>query len=553
MMEESSNSGVWRPSVSWVCAVFVVSITFLFYLHFVLAFGVNVPFWDDWQLLDQARQVYLGQMHWWMLLVNKHNEHLIGTDFLLSAWQLSLTDFNYRLQLVTGVLIQGVAFAVMASLVWRTIPQNRRPLWLSVAALIWFSWCQYKNLLWAFQTAWFLVTILLAITLFSLGRASRTDATKDEEGTWFTVALVAALLATFTSSQGSIVWFAAAVYLAGERSYNIREVLKTSLFRKWLVSSVVACFLASYVWFKLGGGVAGGGGKFTLRTCIYIFFAAHGDFWGNLGVHNLAVMGVVMLSFVCLALLKVAFSKERSVYAVPVSLIAFGTCFVVLMALGRAKFGMGSAWDSHYMAYPILNYFGVLTILIRQNDGMPKFYRSRWVPFVYMALVVFALFSSSYDALLNGISWRSEQGMGAATLLNYKDEPDFVLGRVLFGDPGFVRRNAQFLEAYHLGAFADPEAIPESVKRYAHMAKSLEDMMAHHPAQQDAIRRAWQVYQMGGDLRQAFNPLSDDFAHNLIAWCAGASVDTASPHYLSEYLRPYAASYAAIMSDKGTH
>jgi hypothetical protein len=73
----------------------------------------------------------------------------------------------------------------------------------------------------------------------------------------------------------------------------------------------------------------------------------------------------------------------------------------------------------------------------------------------------------------------------------------------------------------------------------------MQTMIIRHPEQQEAIRRAWNVYQIGNDLRNAFNPLSDQFAHDLLDWCATAA-EPASSHYLKRYLTPFAADYAAI-------
>lgn len=535
-----------RLSTRWPCAFVIVGITFLFYLHFVLTFGVNVPFWDDWQLLDKARQIYLGQMDWWKLIVSKHNEHLIGTAFLVEAWQLLATGFDYKLQLVTGVLIQSLTFGLLTATLWRSIPESRRTSWLVVSSFIFFSLAQHKDLLWAFQTAWFLISLFLAVSLICLRRAEQQEARKaGRSGVWLSVAVAAALLATFTSLHGILVWVAGVVYLGGCQSFHVRESLRAPLLRKWLVSAILAGLAAAYVWTKLGSGLAEGGGKFSWPTLLKIFVGIHGDFWGNLGFGGLIVLGIGMLGLVCFALAQVRLSEQKAVYALPVSLIAFGISFVLLVAVGRAKFGIGPVSDSHYTAYSVFTYFGVLSILMWRDDTKPRFFRSLWGPFVYSAVILLAAFTSYYDALLHGIAWRSEQGMHAALLLKYREEPDFVLAQTLFGDPALVRKNAEFLEANHLGAFADSRAVPEPVSNYTVMPRSLKDVIGRHPEQQEAIYRAWQVYQIGSDLRNAFNPVSPDFAQGLLDWCA-ASSQAGSDHYLSRYLMPFARDYSAI-------
>ena len=277
------------------------------------------------------------------------------------------------------------------------------------------------------------------------------------------------------------------------------------------------------------------------------FIGVHGDFWGNLGFLGLFFMGIVMLALVGLALAQVFFSKEKEVYAVPVSLIVFGLSFVLIASLGRAKFGIGPASDSHYTAYSVMTYFGALCILLRRDETLPKLYPSRWGPLSYVAALILATLTSSYSSVVRGMEWRVNEGMSAAVLVHYREQPDIAVAHLLFIDTALVRRNAEFLAVHQFGPFGDANAIPAAVSNYLKMPSSLEGIIARHPAQEAAVRRAWQVYQMGSDLRSAFNPLSDKFAEGFLGWCAGTTA-THGHHYLGELLDPFTADYQVIKS-----
>ncbi len=292
-----------------------------------------------------------------------------------------LSDFNYKLQLVTSAIIQALTFGIFTSALWRSIPTNRRPLWLAISSVIWFTLAQYQNSLWPFQTAWFLVSFFLAVALLCLNRASQlVDVPNSAWAVWSTLAAVAALLASFTSFQGTIVWLAGTAYLIGRQSYHLKQAFRTQLLRHWFISGAFSLILFTIVWRKLGGRLAIGGGKLSAWNLIYIFIGIHGNFWGNLGFLGLFFIGIVMLAFVGLALARVLFSKEKEAYALPVSLIAFGLGFVLFASLGRAKFGLWPASDSHYTAYSVMTYFGALCILLRRDETLPKLYPSRWGP-----------------------------------------------------------------------------------------------------------------------------------------------------------------------------
>lgn len=533
----------------WVAAGLVVGAMFLLCLYFVLSFGVNVPFWDEWELLERVRNISVGKTSWWSLAASKHNEHLIGFAFLMQVLQLLLSDYNTKALLVTGVLIQALAFVVLSVIGWRSVPDDRRPLWLALSALILFSLSQHKNLLWGFQTAWFLVTLLLALTLACLQKAKDLEG-HDGFAKWFTLGTVTAVLAIFTSTQGVIVWLAAAVYLFARENYQTRDFFRSRAGYLWVVVSVLAGVLFISVWLLQGGGGSGGGGSsFSPRTVLYIFVGLHGAFFGDVGKWGVFSFGVVLLVFVGLALLKALIAKDKSGYALPVALIVFGLAFSLMVAIARAKYsGIGAARDPHYTAYSLLTFFGALTALLRRDAGAlaGAGRASALELLLFPSVVVVATFSSTYDAVLKGLEWREQQGSNAVTLLKYRDQAttDFAL-TALFGDVAMVRRNAEFLEANHLGAFGDSKAVPEVAKIYAELPPSLTAYLAEYPQYKDALMRAWLVYRGGGDLRRAFNPLSPDFGRQFIIWCHGAT--KSGDHYLSAYLKDYSNDFEAIL------
>jgi hypothetical protein len=283
---------------------------------------------------------------------------------------------------------------------------------------------------------------------------------------------------------------------------------------------------------------------------ILIFSGVHGDFWGNLGVTTLVILGIGMLSFVCIALRRVYVSDDRSKYALPMSLIVFGTCFVLLVAIGRSSFGLAAITDSHYNASTIPTYLGVLSILFMQDQVAFNAGSMRWIRTAYMGAILLATITSSYDAVLRGIEWRFDQGLAVSTLLHYREKPDFLLSRLLFGDAAMVRTNAAYMETNSLGAFADRDAVPRAVVAYTQIPKSMERMLQENPQHQEAIRAMWTSYQSAGDLRRAFNPASDTFAATLLDWTIGAVAETKEPHYVVPHLIRYSADFKAIKQNE---
>jgi hypothetical protein len=543
MKKNESRTVCFNNFAKWVTASIIVGLAFLLCIYFVITFGVNVPFWDEWQLVDRFRDIYAGRTKWWELSFSKHNEHLMGVAYLLGGLLLLFAGFDSKLQLILGLLIQALAFSIIVGVLWRSVPKASRPVWLALSSLICFSLSQHSNLLWAFQTAWFMVTLFLAITLTCLHMAKNHEGSADEHY-WISLAASSALLASFTSAQGVIVWFAGAVYLmAGER-IQFRDYFRSRINRLWMTAAVLAGGAFVTVWLMKGGGGAVGGGEFSMRAFAYIFVGIHGTFFGDFGVLGVACLGVVMLAFVALALIKALTAQDRNGYALPVALIAFGLVFVLLIAVGRAKFGIDAARESRYSAYTLITYFGALTIFLHRDNDMDGKGLIGLGAALFPMIVVVAFFTSTYNAVLKGIDWRRSQGLSAATLLNFREAPNFALERMLFGDAGLVRKNAEFLESYRLGLFGDSDAIPAAVKSYADMPQSLLIWLDRYPDRKAAILRVWWVYKSGNDLLLAFEPMSNDFADRLMMWAYGASRD--GGHYLSIHLKDFATDLEAM-------
>jgi hypothetical protein len=541
---QNNASGAYSDRVKILCSFFLVTLIFIFYTLFVVKFGVNVPYWDEWELIDVFQKIYSNQKNWWDYIFIKHNEHLMGVPFVLNILQLLWTNANSKTLIVTGVIIQGLSFTIFSFILLEEIPKKKRALWLVLASLICFSLSQYKNLLWAFQTAWFLVTFLLAVTLACLHHSYKLEVLNLGRG-WLALAIIAAVLASFTSFQGTIVWFAGAFYLFGLQSYRFDNFFTSITPRIWIAAALLAgiCFVT--VW-CMNFGVAHGGNFsiFSIFSIFYIFFGIHGTFFGDGGVFGVAIFGFVMVCFILLSLAKVFLSANKRIYALPVSMIVFGVFFVALISIGRAKFGIGAARDPHYNAYTLISYVGVLSIFMTTD---PVVIRRKFLKvgnFLLPSIIVIATFASTYDAVLHGIDWRESQGIAAEALLGYKGQSDLLLTNLVYGDAVLVKRLAEFMETNQLGVFGDPKAIPHSVELFMHAPESIENLIAIHQDQQNAIQRAWQVYLIGNDLRRAFNPLSKNFAFTLIQWCYSASKN--NDHYLSEYLHQYAADYAYL-------
>lgn len=116
-------------------------------LAFVWRFGSNVPFWDEWNLVDRLTSARPITFEW---LWAPHNGHRIPLPklFLLGLYKLSGGDFRVGMYFDVAALS-----AIAAAMMWASRRmRNGEPSYVdAVFPLLLLHWGQYENLLWSWQ------------------------------------------------------------------------------------------------------------------------------------------------------------------------------------------------------------------------------------------------------------------------------------------------------------------------------------------------------------------------------------------------------------------
>ena len=105
-------------------------------------------------------------------------------------------------------------------------------IWYCPVAILMFSWAQFENALWGFQIAWYVVMICLAGTLAVLDR-------EQVNGPSLAIGAAIAVIGSFSSLQGLLIWPAALVLLLYRR--RSRKMLAA-----WVITAVATAGLYHY-------------------------------------------------------------------------------------------------------------------------------------------------------------------------------------------------------------------------------------------------------------------------------------------------------------------
>ncbi|HLT64103.1 MAG TPA: hypothetical protein VKZ92_06225 [Pseudohongiella sp.] len=172
-----------------------------------------VPFWDSWPgtlgfYLDHLQGRY---SIWWA----QHNEHRIVLARLLFWLDFKLASGSGILLLSSHLLLMMLAVYVFflfsrRLLVLPAEQQKRADLICLSLLTIWlFRWIQSENIVWTFQSQFFMAQTIPLLALYLLARASVQPGRKR----WFVAACVAGVAATGTMANGVITLPLMLVYL----------------------------------------------------------------------------------------------------------------------------------------------------------------------------------------------------------------------------------------------------------------------------------------------------------------------------------------------------
>lgn len=208
------QTGRQNPVVAWLPAVVVGLVwlgMFASDLWLIHAYGRNVPYLDDWELVPQLTGQNPVDLTW---LFAQHNEHRIPLPRLLLLGLYRATGLDFR----AGMFFNAIALAALALgmiLAARAV-RGRASLFDAVFPLLLLNWGHWQNLLWSWQVQYICSTGLAgALLVLIVHRGNRFTPLAGFVAGWCVVLLplcgangvaLAPLLALWLGWRGGTLW-----------------------------------------------------------------------------------------------------------------------------------------------------------------------------------------------------------------------------------------------------------------------------------------------------------------------------------------------------------
>jgi hypothetical protein len=462
--------GTLNPVVVKVLTAIGFAIPVSAYLVLLTRYQVNALLEDQWA---DVQVIHASYVHFpdWSSLWAQHTENRMFFPNLIVVLLAHTVAYNIELEELLSALM---LLAATALLIWAH--KRRSPgvplLYYCPIAFLTLTFAQWQNTLWGFQIAWYLVVLALAVTIALVDRPYLR---------WpvFAAAILAAVVGSFSSLQGLLIWPVGLVLL-----YHRRR--PPWAFAAWLAVAVgtVALYFHNFR----------PANEFNLHFLVQFpyqilqfFILALGD---TIGVQekphqapNGAVMafGVVVLVLATIVVLKWGVRRdERTGSPIGVVMIIYGLLFDAMISLGRLFEGVDAASQSRYTTNDVLVLTGIYMTVLgasrsrvrakRIAEGASTSWKSRPAVarvrtlfdridaglIVRITTVVIAIqILCSVHFGVSGARGLHRQYVTAATITrNIDHEPGIDILTLYFAEPvTLIQTQAHFLKVHHLSLF----------------------------------------------------------------------------------------------------
>ncbi len=418
-------------------ALLLILVPLVLELAVVVHFGVNTVFGDEFYYTDFIRTVREGG-DWTPWILRQHNEHRVVPMKLVMAPLALATDWDTRAEMAVSVLLTAGVVAALFRM-------YRRAGGKGLLAFVPVPWLvcvlsQFQTLLYGMMMC-FVFTVLGVIWAIALLRG---------RGASLLAAVLSAVMATFSTLNGFLVWPLGAAVLAVRRRWPALAI--------WLAGAA-ACAWLYFRRFDIPPNTdvltPGAEGLFRFAAFTVTLLGA------PLGLPSVVWSGVIGLG-VLFAVGAVAWSARRGGWSELervselAAVVLFALMTAAVVALGRAS-DMRAAVESRYVTMIVVGLAAAWLLLVtRRVERVEQVERRGPQPLLFAALglLVPGLLAANIYGWKSAREWSQARLGERFVLQTFESQPPGT-----FGSPereADVRRSARYMKEARLGAFAGP-------------------------------------------------------------------------------------------------
>jgi hypothetical protein len=443
MFLKGNRMGELIRNRAFLLFIAVVGIPALVQLLFILRFGVNVVYCDQWNFVPVIDKWYSGALAVSDFIGQDCENRFFFPRIIMLILAL-LTHYNT----VAEMLVSWIILILTALfLLWMYVRSSG----ISVASalgflpvtLLLFNFRQHENILWGWQISYYLAIFFFILSLFLLERSETI-------GPSFCLALACGFLSSFSDVFGLFTLVVCFVFLLILKR-------KRTIILAWGLAALLIFTVYFWQWQK-PVGTPGFFPVFShpLEAALFFFL--------NIGAPLAYLYRYALISglaVLCLCGIAVWISREEGQigkHAPWISLLLFSLMTSGAIMIGRGGLGEGTALWSRYTTVTVLAVIGMYLIYLDVFRSYREKKPGYTLIFILVAVLVMTGALSGYlGGVQEGENLRIQRLNAADAILHYQTRPLVLPEMDLFADPEFIPQQVQKLDRYHLNVFYRPD------------------------------------------------------------------------------------------------
>jgi hypothetical protein len=363
----------------------IPAITLLFYIKHN---AVNVPYWDQYELVPIIQQVNNDGLVF-NDLWQQHNEHRIFFPRVIMLAAAVMTGWDVRYEMVISWVIAVASFILLLVLLrmYSRATGQTVTFWLPLLlSIIFFSLIQHENWLWGWQVQWYLS--VFGVMLAAYGVARIISSPRSAIGLVLT--MIGAIIAEYSLGNGVLIWPIIIVALAycrvGWRRLGIVSV-----------TAVLSTVLYYVNYYNPPGSVSK-----TIALQQPIDFIGYVALYLGRPVsysHLVTVVSGVLLGIIFVSIGVYLYKKHKERFKQGIPWFMLGSYVVagaVLTGIARLGFGVGQALSSRYTTLSLLLLVSVVVLIVLNRDILRRMMKRLYRPIAFgFVAIIFALVTSN--------------------------------------------------------------------------------------------------------------------------------------------------------------
>jgi hypothetical protein len=426
----------WDRAARYSAYIFIVLAAFSGF-YYVYAFGVNVFWWDEWDVMPVLFERYVAGTLTLAKLWEAHNEHCIFFPNLVILGLGVLTKGNTvaYMYFTQVMLLTILAIFILA---FRKQFTSGPAIWLMVpVAFLVFSLRQHENMLWGFQIAFAMVVasslgVFLGLSLISNKRYMPM----------FVGSVLSATLATFSSLPGLIVW---PIGLGQLLIVPLAKRPKVFLITAWTIIGSGEWFLYFQNWNKPKNNP-----MFDVSYLLTVIGSSL--FWSET---TALVAGILVLALTMSAVIIVLIRRQWAVQSFWLATAAFVLATLAAITIGRSSYGTIQAIQSRYTTISIPLVVATYVMLASQSGKKLTGICISLLFLTLLGLTIFSAGTSFFYGLDQGTLKRELRQWHQLVVCTIDSQPDDMIKSYPRSD--VPRMQTAVLKKIKYSVFADPE------------------------------------------------------------------------------------------------